>query len=255
MDKASTCCLIHVPHPSLSHPSRLLQSPGLSSLSHSKFPLAIYFTYGKVSFHVSFFIHLTLSFPALGMSISLFSMCVSPLLPCKWFHQSHLSRFHIYVLVYIWAFWRLLLYTGHWVLLRDTKMFSRLTPRLERCSTIKLALSSHGRGIYPRVMGKPKMLPIKRKAHKLGRNWLSFPLRRPLWAWNLLISGLTGYLKIHPKWGLVFFSYHPWNQIPLSFLLIYWSKCHHHTPKSFGKKSRKPPGKLPFEKELLFTST
>lgn len=32
-------------------------------------------------------------------------------------------------------------------------------------------------------------------------------------------------------------------------------ECHHHTPKSFGKKSRKPPGKLPFKKELLFPST
>ena len=28
------------------------------------------------------------------------SLCLSPLLPCKQFHQYHLSRFHIYVLVY-----------------------------------------------------------------------------------------------------------------------------------------------------------
>jgi len=47
-----------------------------------------------------------------------------------------------------------------------TKMFSRLSPRLERpdwCSVIKSVLSSQGRGIYPRVMGILKMLPIKRK--------------------------------------------------------------------------------------------
>ena len=37
---------------------------------------------GNVSFHVTLSIHLTLSFP-LPMSISLFSMSVSPLLPCK----------------------------------------------------------------------------------------------------------------------------------------------------------------------------
>ena len=49
---------------------------------YSKFPLAIYFTYGNVSFHVTLSIHLTLSSP-LPMSISLFSMSVSPLLPCK----------------------------------------------------------------------------------------------------------------------------------------------------------------------------
>ena len=49
---------------------------------YSKFPLAIYFTYGNVSFHVTLSIHLTLSSP-LAMSISLFSMSVSPLLPCN----------------------------------------------------------------------------------------------------------------------------------------------------------------------------
>ena len=50
--------------------------------TYSKFPLAVYFTYGNVSFHVTLSIHLTLSFP-LPMSISLFSMSVSPLVPCK----------------------------------------------------------------------------------------------------------------------------------------------------------------------------
>ena len=43
---------------------------------------AVYFTYSNVSFHVTLSIHLTLSSPLL-MSISLFSMSVSPLLPCK----------------------------------------------------------------------------------------------------------------------------------------------------------------------------
>ena len=49
---------------------------------YSKFLLAIYFTYGNVSFHVTLSICLTLSSP-LPMSISLFSTSVSPLLPCK----------------------------------------------------------------------------------------------------------------------------------------------------------------------------
>ena len=49
---------------------------------HGKFPLAIYFTYGNVSFHVALCLHLTLS-SSLPMSLSLFSMSVSPLLPCK----------------------------------------------------------------------------------------------------------------------------------------------------------------------------
>ena len=50
--------------------------------SHNKFPLAIYFTYGDVSVHVTLSIHLTLS-SLLPLSISLFSVSVSPLLPCK----------------------------------------------------------------------------------------------------------------------------------------------------------------------------
>ena len=49
---------------------------------YSKFLLAIYFTNGNVSFHVTLSIHLTLSSP-LPMSINLFSMSVSLLLPCK----------------------------------------------------------------------------------------------------------------------------------------------------------------------------
>jgi len=49
---------------------------------YPKFLLATYFTYGNISFHVTLSIHLTL-FSPLRMSISLFSMSVSPLLPCK----------------------------------------------------------------------------------------------------------------------------------------------------------------------------
>ena len=50
--------------------------------TQSKFPLVIYLTCSNVSFHVTFSIHLTLSSP-LPMSISLFCMFVSALLPCK----------------------------------------------------------------------------------------------------------------------------------------------------------------------------
>ena len=49
---------------------------------YSKFLLAIYFTHGNVSFRVTLSIHLILSSP-LPMSIILFSMSVSPLLPWK----------------------------------------------------------------------------------------------------------------------------------------------------------------------------
>jgi len=49
---------------------------------YSKFPLAIYFTYGNVSFMLLFPYISTISSP-LPMSMSLFSISVSLLLPCK----------------------------------------------------------------------------------------------------------------------------------------------------------------------------
>ena len=54
------------PSPSPSHPSRLIQSPCLFPEPYSKFPLAIYFAYGNVSFHVALSIHLALSSPLLS---------------------------------------------------------------------------------------------------------------------------------------------------------------------------------------------
>ena len=53
----------------------------------SKFPLAIYFTYICVSFHVTLSIHLTLSSP-LPMSISLFSISVSHRCPVNKFFST-----------------------------------------------------------------------------------------------------------------------------------------------------------------------
>ena len=48
-----------------------------------KFPLAIYFTYGNVSFHVTLSTYLTHASSPAPTPISLFSMCVSPMLPWK----------------------------------------------------------------------------------------------------------------------------------------------------------------------------
>ena len=87
--------------PSLFHPSRLLSSPSLSSLSQQQIPFVIYFKHGNICFHVTLAILPSpLLLPHLVMSLSLYSMSVSPLLLCKQVHQYHLSRFHIHPLVY-----------------------------------------------------------------------------------------------------------------------------------------------------------
>jgi len=74
----------------MEEPGRL-QSMGSQRVGHD------WATLLSVSFHVTLFIHLTLS-SSLSMSISLFSMSVTPLLPCKWILQYHFSIFHIYEL-------------------------------------------------------------------------------------------------------------------------------------------------------------
>ena len=66
------------PHPT---PLGWYQAPLWVSWAIQQIPVG-YFTYGNVSFHVTLSIRLTLSSP-LPLSISLFSMSVSPLLPCK----------------------------------------------------------------------------------------------------------------------------------------------------------------------------
>jgi len=64
------------PHPT---PLGWYRAPVWVSWAIQQFLVAIYFTHGNVSFRVTLSVHLTLSSP-LPMSISLFSMSVSPLL-------------------------------------------------------------------------------------------------------------------------------------------------------------------------------
>ena len=67
-----------LPSPAPSHPLEpLYEFPE----PYSKFPLALYFTYGNVSFRVTLSLSLTLSSPP-SVPVSLFSMSLSPLLPC-----------------------------------------------------------------------------------------------------------------------------------------------------------------------------
>ena len=81
--------------PTTSHLSRLSQNAGFELLaSYNKFPLAVCFTYGNVYVSV-----LLSPFPT--MSTSPFCTATSPLLPCRLVHQYHLSRVHIYALIYI----------------------------------------------------------------------------------------------------------------------------------------------------------
>ena len=70
--------LLNLPPISLPIPPLLVDTEPLFEFpeSYGKFLLAIYFTYGNVSFHGTLSIHLTLSSP-LPMSISLFFMSVS----------------------------------------------------------------------------------------------------------------------------------------------------------------------------------
>ena len=77
-----------LPPPTPCHPSRLLHTPSLSSLFHTANShwLSILHMVVYVSMPLSPFIHL--SFLSHSMSVSLFSISVSPLLPCKKVHHT-----------------------------------------------------------------------------------------------------------------------------------------------------------------------
>ena len=71
---------IHVSPPS--HPFKLSQSPSLSSLSHiAKCIGYLFYIWQRICIHATLSNHLTLSLLPPPLSISLFSMSVSPLLP------------------------------------------------------------------------------------------------------------------------------------------------------------------------------
>jgi len=85
--------------PTPSHPARMSQSTRLSSLGQvaNSHWLSVLHTVVYVSMLLSRFISHSL-YPV--VSISLFSMSASLLLPYKYVHQYHFSRFHIYALIY-----------------------------------------------------------------------------------------------------------------------------------------------------------
>ena len=89
-----------LPPPSPSYPFGLSQCTGFECpVSCIKLGLVIYFTYGNI--HVSMlFSQFILPSPSPTESKSLFFISVSLLLPCIYDHHYHLSKFHIYVLIY-----------------------------------------------------------------------------------------------------------------------------------------------------------
>ena len=87
-----------LPSPAPSHPSRLIQRPCLSSLRHTANFLWLSILH-TVSFHVTLSLHLALSSFSpcpYVCSLCLFLQCC----PVNKFFGIHLSRFHIYALVY-----------------------------------------------------------------------------------------------------------------------------------------------------------
>ena len=88
-----------LPPPCPSHPSRLSQSTRWSSLCHTANPHSLSILHMIIYvFPCSCQFVPPSSSPA--VSTSLFSMSASPLLPCKYVHQYHLSRFHMHGLIF-----------------------------------------------------------------------------------------------------------------------------------------------------------
>ena len=82
------------PSPSPSHASKLIQSPCLSFLRHGKFLLAIYFTYGNVSFHPllpSPHVHKSI----LYVCFSIAALQINSSVPSFWIMYIHVSIQHL----------------------------------------------------------------------------------------------------------------------------------------------------------------
>ena len=93
--------------PTSSHPSRLSQSPSLSSPSQTANLHRLFYIWWRVCFHAALSFRLTLSFlaPCPGPT-SLFATSVSLLLPCKQIHQYHLSTDDLWnICLSLWLCW------------------------------------------------------------------------------------------------------------------------------------------------------
>ena len=89
-----------LPPPSPPHPSGLFQSTSFECpASCIELSLVIYFTYGNI--HDSVLVsHIIPPLPSPRVQYSVLYICVSFLLPFIWDHRYHLSKFHIYALIY-----------------------------------------------------------------------------------------------------------------------------------------------------------
>ena len=92
------------PLPSPSHSSGLSQCTDLECpVSCIKLGLLIYFTYGNIQVSM-LFSQIIPPLPSPTESKSLFFISVSLLLSCVYSRCYHLSKFHIYALLYCWCF-------------------------------------------------------------------------------------------------------------------------------------------------------
>ena len=86
--------------PSPPHPSGLFQSTSFERpASCIELSPVIYFAYGNIHDSV-LFSHIIPPLPSPRVQYSVLYICVSFLLPFIWDHHYHLSKFHIYTLIY-----------------------------------------------------------------------------------------------------------------------------------------------------------
>ena len=103
--------------PPVPHPTHLGHHRAQSWAPYTQLPSSFLLTHGSVFMSVLFSQLVPLS-PSSALSTSPSSMSVSLFLPCKWVHQYHFSRFHIYICVN-----KLLLhmtasmYSSYWIVL------------------------------------------------------------------------------------------------------------------------------------------
>ena len=156
---------------------------------YSEFLLATYFTYGNVSFHVTLSIHLT-PYSPLSMSISLFSMSVSPLLSCKSILQYQFSRCRIRAFSSVQLLSHVRLFATPWTAACQASQSFTISWSLLKFMSIMSVMPSNHLILCHSLLLLPSMFPSIR----VFSNVLTLLIRWPkYWSFSFSISPSNEY--------------------------------------------------------------
>ena len=145
---------------------------------------------------------LQLSHPLLplpAMSTSLFSVSVSPLFPCKYIHQCHISIFHV-VAVVVQSLSHVWLFTTPWTEARQASLSITISQSLPKFRSIESMMPSNHLILYHPLLLLSSVFPSIRAFS----NKLAVCIRWPkFWSFSYSISPsseYSGFISFKTDW-------------------------------------------------------